>query len=285
MPQISVRGYSFEYNERGQGQPLVFVHGSSSDLRTWESQQAEFSRQYRTIAYSRRFHWPNSEISPGADYSMLEHVDDLRALISSLETPPAHLIGHSYGAFVSLLLAIEEPELVRSLVLAEPPVITLFVSNEPKPGEILKLLVRRPRTALAFIKFGIGGAERAKAAARRDDLDAVLKIMGKAVFGQEAFRNLSESRLEQGRANTIKAELLGSGFAPVDDEQVRQVSAPVLLVRGQNSPKMFHRILDRLEELLPNTESVTIPGKSHLMHETDTASYNAAVRSFLSKHA
>ncbi|NIT60692.1 MAG: alpha/beta fold hydrolase, partial [Aliifodinibius sp.] len=69
----------------------------------------------------------------------------------------AHLVGHSYGAFLSLLLAMRQPDYVRTLVLAEPPAITLFVSNNPKPLEILKLLVSRPRTAAAIIKFGAKG--------------------------------------------------------------------------------------------------------------------------------
>lgn len=55
---------------------------------------------------------------------------------------------------------------------------------------------------------------------------------------------------------------------------------PTLLVSGQRSPAVFHRLLDRLEELLPNAGRVEISGASHLMHEEDPAAYRAAVRSF-----
>jgi pimeloyl-ACP methyl ester carboxylesterase len=107
MPAIPIDHTTLECVERGAGEPLLFVHGSASDLRTWQVQQDEFASDYRTIAYSRRFHWPNAPIAAGASYSMLEHVADLAALIERLDIAPAHLIGHSYGGFVSLLLALD----------------------------------------------------------------------------------------------------------------------------------------------------------------------------------
>jgi hypothetical protein len=77
-----------------------------------------------------------------------------------------------YGAFVRLLLAIREPGLARTLVLAEPPVITLFVSNSPKPSEILRLMLSRPRTAVSIVRFGATGVGPATAAAKRGDTEA-----------------------------------------------------------------------------------------------------------------
>ncbi len=57
---------------------------------------------------------------------MDEHVHDLEAFLHLLGAAPAHLVGHSYGALVSLLLAVQAPQLVGSLVLAEPPAITFL---------------------------------------------------------------------------------------------------------------------------------------------------------------
>jgi pimeloyl-ACP methyl ester carboxylesterase len=262
----------------------VFVHGSASDYRTWEGQQRAFARHFRTIRYSRRYHWPNTQIAEGADYAMAEHVDDLEALIRSLEAAPAHLVGHSYGAILCLLLAMREPGLVRSLVLAEPPAITLFVSNEPKPAEILKLLVTRPRTAVAILQFGARGVAPAAEAMQRDDMETALRVFGRATLGREAFDRLSASRLDQARDNLIKAELLGSGFAPLDETAIRALQTPTLLLNGQESPRLFHRVIDRLEELLSHAERVKIPGASHIMHEDKPAAYRDVVLSFLTDH-
>ena len=212
MPDSSI-------SKAAAGEPLVLVHGSASDYRTWHAQRDAFAKRFRVITYSRRYHWPNEPILEGADYSMAEHVGDLRALLRSLGTTPAHLVGHSYGAFVCLLLAIESPHLVRTLVLAEPPVITLFVSNTPKPLELLKLLVTRPRTAAAIIKLGAMGLGPATAAAERGDMEEVMRLFGTAALGREVYQRMSDERKEQVRVNLIKAEFLGSGFPPLEAER------------------------------------------------------------------
>jgi pimeloyl-ACP methyl ester carboxylesterase len=284
MAKLNLNGASCDYSEHGQGEPLVLVHGSASDYRTWQGQQESFGKHFRTVVYSRRYHWPNDRIAEHADYSMSEQVDDLATLLDSLDLAPAHLVGHSYGAFLCLLLAIRGPDKVRSLVLAEPPVVPLFVSNPAKPFELLELLLTRPRTAIAIMKFGARGIAPATKAVERGDMEAAMQILGTALLGRDFYRRLSESRLAQVRANAIRAEFLGSGLLPLVPDQVRSVRVPTLLITGQRSPGLFHRLTDRLEELLPHTERVVIPEASHIMHEDNPTAFNAAVLAFLARH-
>jgi len=135
MGRVTIDGTAIEYRESGSGEPLALVHGSASDFRTWQFQQEAFSERFRVISYSRRYHWPNDPIPEGTAYSMNEQLADLRSLLRLLDAVPAHLIGYSYGAFLCLLLAMQESSLVRTLVLAEPPVITLLASSPPKAGK------------------------------------------------------------------------------------------------------------------------------------------------------
>jgi pimeloyl-ACP methyl ester carboxylesterase len=286
MARAHVNGTALEYADIGSGEPLVLVHGSASDHRTWHLQQAAFAERFRVICYSRRYHWPNGPIPDGTDYSMVEHVDDLQALVRSLDAAPAHLVGHSYGAFLCLLLATREPSLVRTLVLAEPPVITLFVSNKPRPLELFELLVRRPRTAAAIIKFGAKGVAPAGRAFARGDMEAGIRTFADAIFGPGGYDALPEARKSQVQDNltNVKAELLGSGLVPLDAEQVQEVQTPTLLITGEKSIGLFHRLTGRLEELLPKAERVAIPGGSHMMHEENATAFSAAVLSFMEAH-
>ncbi len=284
MAQVNVNGTALEYTEVGTGEPVVFVHGSASDYRTWHLQQEAFAERFHVITYSRRYHWPNEPIQAGADYAMADHIADLRAMLHDLDAAPAHLVGHSYGAFVCLLLAQQEPHLVKTLVLSEPPVITLFVSNTPKPLELLKLLATRPRTAAAIVKLGATGLGPASDAAERGDVEETLRLSGTAILGRGAYAGLSEDRKEQALINTIPAELTGSGFPPLEADQLRGVTIPTLLLTAQSSPSVFHRLADRLEELLPRTERAEISEASHIMHEDNAAAYNAAVLAFIEHH-
>src|SRR5688500_16485333 len=101
-----IHGVTLAYREQGEGDPVVLVHGSASDMRSWEHQVPAIGRSYRAIAYSRRYARPNPDITPGEDDEMLPHVDDLAALLRVLDAAPAHLVGHSWGGFICLLTAI-----------------------------------------------------------------------------------------------------------------------------------------------------------------------------------
>lgn len=281
MTALTLDDVCLDYHDAGHGKPLVLVHGSASDHRTFSAQHEVFSRRFRTIVYSRRYHWPNDPIPDGRDYSMMEHVEDLQKILTKLDLGPVHLVGHSYGGFICLLLAIRSPEMIRSLVLAEPPVITLFVSNEPRPQELIKLLLTRPRTAKALIQFARKGVIPATAAAQCGDMETAMEHFGKAVLGPEFYVQLSADRRQQVMDNAIKAELTGSGFPPLSDREVTGVHVPTLLVCGSRSPDMFHRLTDRLEALLPNNQRVHIDDASHIMHEDNADAFNDAVLSFL----
>ncbi len=285
MPSININGAQLEYFEKGSGEPLILVHGSSSDYRAWKHQQDELSKHFRTIIYSRRYHWPNKEIPDGKEYTMSEQLDDLEALVSSLNAAPAHLMGHSYGAFLSLLLAIKNPKLVRSLILAEPPVLTLFISNEPKPMEIIKMMLKTPRLGIGIMKFGTKGIAPAREAMKQNNLEEGLQIFAKAIFGEEVNR-IYESKIEEVTANlsNVKAELLGSGFLPIEEESIRKLQTPVLLVTGSKSIRLFQLITNHLQKLLPNTEKVVINNATHLVHEDNPEEFNKAAISFLSKN-
>lgn len=281
MAKMEINGATLDYTDDGAGEPVVFVHGSFSDRRTWEGQRKAFAERYRVIICSRRYHWPNEGIPDGADYSMLQHVDDLAELIRVLEIAPAHLVGSSYGGYVSLLVAIRHPELVRSLVLAEPPVVPLFASIPPKPWEIARLLVTRPRTAVALIKFGATCIAPVTAAFERGEIEEGVQAFLPGVLGREWFEHMPEERIEQARSNAFPAEFLGSGFAALADDEVRSVRASTLLVTGEHSPNLIIYCTDRLEELLPHTERVEISEASHSMFEDNPDAFNAAVSSFL----
>jgi pimeloyl-ACP methyl ester carboxylesterase len=282
-----VNGATLAYRERGEGEPVVFVHGGLSDLRTWEQQLPIVGRSYRAIAYSRRFARPNADIAPGADDPMPAHVEDLAAFLREVHAAPAHLVGNSWGGFICLLAAVRHPELVRTLVIEEPPVLPLFgLSAPPRPAELLRLLATRPRTAIAILRFGAGTIAPAKQAFRQGDHDRALRMFARGVLGEESFARLPEARKEQMRENlgTLRAQVLGAGFPALGDADVRGIRTPTLLVTGALSPAFLLRLTDRLEELLPIVERVEIPGASHGMHEENAPALNEAILGFLGRH-
>jgi len=283
----SVNGTLLAYLERGHGEPVVFVHGGLGDLRIWQPQLPAIGSAYRAITYSRRYARPNEEIAPGADDPWLAHVDDLAAFVRELGAAPAHLVGNSQGAFISLLTAVRHPDVVRTLVLEEPPVIPLFVKSVP-PGarELLRLIATRPLIAYEILKFGGGTVARVQKAFERGDDEEAMLIFLRGVLGDKHFECLGEARKAQALENvsTMRAFVLGaSGFPPLDDNDVRGVAVPVLLLTGDDSPRMAHLMTDRLEELLPNVDRGGIPEASHDMHLDNPSAASDAILAFLER--
>ena len=280
-----VNGAALAYREQGGGEPVVFVHGSADDLRSWDQQLPAIGASYRAIAYSRRYARPNEDIEPDADNQTLPHVDDLVTFLRVMDATPAHLVGHSWGGLICLLAAIRHPQVVRSLVLQEPPVLSLFMSTRPRPTELLRLFVRRPRTARVILSFGVKTALPAERAFRRGDDEAALQAYALGLLGKDTWERIPQERKQQAFENvpSLRAQVLGAGFPPLSDDDVRRVQAPTLLMTGARSPAYLPRLTDRLQQLLPNAERVEIAAASHLMNEENPAAANEAILDFLSR--
>jgi pimeloyl-ACP methyl ester carboxylesterase len=285
---VQVNGTTLHYHERGAGEPVIFVHGTSQDMRTWRAQVGPLSQQYRAVAYSRRYSRPGDDIPPGQDDPMQPHVGDLLEFMRQIDAAPAHLVGNSWGGFISLLAAIREPAMVRTLTLCEPPVLTLLVDNTPRPAQILRLLVRRPADARRLVRFGLGAVEPTKKAYAAGDFEKANRVFGTALLGKKHFEALppdTREMLEQNQA-VEKAQILGEGFPALDPNDVRGVRAATLLITGDASaPLLRITLTGELQRLLPNTQRVTIPGAAHLMHEDNPQAFNHALLSFLRSDA
>ena len=270
---VDVDGTSLAYRDQGEGENVVFVHGSLSDLRSWEPQVEALGRTHRAMAYSRRYSPPNEPIPAGVDDQINPHVDDLTGFLTATGAAPAHLVGNSWGAFIALLVAIRNPDLVKSLTLGEPPAITLFTSMPPKPSEMLRLLVRRPRTAIAIGGFGVRVIAPAEKAFRKDDDEAGMLAFVHGVLGKAAYEDMPEERKRQAEQNLapLKASMLGAGYPPVSEAQLRGLAAPTLLLEGEDTRAFFRRVLDRLEQLIPATERRALLNTSHTQEENPTA--------------
>ena len=97
-------------------------------------------------------------------------------LLERLRATPAHIVGHSYGGFISLYVAAHHPEMVRSLVLVEPAVSTLLVKNPKNILEFLLLFLRSPSVALSAAKYVRKGNNPAFKALDKGDLLTAVKL-------------------------------------------------------------------------------------------------------------
>lgn len=280
---LEVNGTRLAVVEAGKGDPLVLVHGGVSDLRSWSSQLPVLSRHFRTICYSRRYHVPNTPISNNTPDPVQKHVDDLAQLIEQLDAPPAHIVGHSWGGLISFILAMQKPDLCRSLVLIEPPTVSLHVEIPPKPLQILKLLLTSPKLGISVAKLGATALGPAEKAFRRGDDKAAIEYFGRGVLGDQAFNSLTRERYQQVWDNRgpDRAQALYQGFPDLRDAAISDIAVPVLLVSGSLSPSVFRLLNESLVSRLTNGRHRVIPNASHIVHEDAPKETNSTVLNFL----
>ena len=231
MYSLEVNGAHLSYIEAGQGDPVVFVHGSLEDLRIWRHQIEAFAERYHVLAYSRRYHHPNAGPSDdGPAYSATQHADDLAGLILKLHLSPAHLVTSSFGGCVALQMAVQHPELVRSMVLAEPP--------------LMPWLLHIPGGAPHAADFMTHAWEPAQQAFRRDDFEQGVRLFHSSVMGRGAFDLLSPAgrRMIMDNAAEMRAETLADNYFPLftSEDATRDRPAGASAERGAQPAPLPH---------------------------------------------
>lgn len=268
LNSASVNGTTLAYRVVGDsGTPVVFVHGSLADQGTWDPQIATFAQTHRVLVYSRRYHPPNPRVDDAQTYSPDLHAEDLAALLLQLDLAPAHVVGQSYGAYTALVLAMEHPELVRSVVLGEPP--------------ILPLLTRTPEGDALRRAYVDNALDPARAAfSRRDSvgaLSAFLRGEGLAAPGGGLLSHAFELRREM-EANRTQY------MPPVLCADLGTLHTGVLIVSGDRSPAVFRAINAELARCLQNDSSATVPGAGHWMNRSNPSYYNQLVLRYIANH-
>ena len=268
MSSARVNGTTLAYRVVGDsGTPVVFVHGSLGNFADWNAQVATFAQTHRVLVYSLRYHPPNPPQNDDQTYSPMLHAEDLAALLLQLDLAPAHVVGSSYGAYTALVLALEHPELVRSVVLGEPPILPLL--NRTPEGDALRR---------AYFTNVLDPARAAFA-------------KGDSVGGIRAF--LNGEGPARGRANLLahafelRREMLASReqyMPPLTCADLGALHTGVLLVMGDRSPPVFHAVISELARCLQNDSTATIPGADHAMHASNPAYYNQVVLRYLATH-
>lgn len=266
MPSLTIDGYPIAYAEAGSGPPLLMIHGTLGDQRSWGGQMAAFGAAHHAIAVSLRHCWPG-EWSDGGDFTIARHTADIAGFIKALGEGPVRLIGHSRGGHIALRVAQHHPELIHSLVLLEPG------------GELDETLGGAPPAGRQGAAFAKGAALIAEG-----KVEEGLTVIAEHTGGPGAWAKRSEARKAVNRDNA--RTLLGQvneQRKPYSRAEAAGIAIRTLLVGGDQSQPQFGVILDALEGAMPNATRVTIARAAHSVQADNPADFNAAVLDFLAQ--
>lgn len=271
MPIEKINGVGLYYQSAGRGTvPIVLVHGSWGSHQQWDAVVSGLAPSYPVVSYDRRGH---SE-SVGDTGTVHDNVSDLAALIDKLSLAPAFVAGNSFGSIITLRLAATRPDIVRGIILHEPPLFALL-GDDPEVAPMLDGVVAQMGSVIERIVSG-------------DHAGATDQFMTELALAPGEWEQLPESFRQTAVRNA--PAFLGEATNNPDALQfdldlIMSFSKPVLLTVGEQSPPNFAPVLDKLAKAIPHAERLTFAQAGHLPHVTHPAAYVEATKSFIDAHA
>jgi esterase len=264
---VEVNGYPMAYQEAGSGIPIVLIHGSLADYRTWDTQVPDFSKAYRVIAVSLRHYYPEKWNGVGDDFSVAQHASDVAALMKKLNLGKVHLLGNSRGGTIALTVAILYPEAARSLILEEANVEPLMPETPEKQKRIAEGKARGESIRAALATDGREKAARIYMTSYGADWDKLPDRVKQIAL--ENIGTCTESG-ERGK------------FSCAD---IQKFNFPILLLNGERSMKLYREMNDALSQCKPDIPApLIVPKAPHLAHRGNPEFFNKVVLDFLNKH-
>jgi pimeloyl-ACP methyl ester carboxylesterase len=268
MERVQLNGADIEYEVRGSGAPVVFIHGSIlSDGFVPVIEQTGIAENFQIVHYRRRGYAGSSRSVAGM--TMQGWAGDCIALLNHLGIASAHVAGHSFGAGIALQMAIDAPGRVRKLALLEPPLLSLVPS---------------------------GGQFTAWAASVREiydsgDKTAAMDIVLAGAYGQD-YRRFTDIALPAGAFDRavsdidtyFQVELGAMQHWNITIEGLKDIRCPVLSMRGSDTLPVFFEGAELLQQWIPEIDKALIPRASHDLPGRNPAAVATGLVEFFTKN-
>lgn len=265
---IELDGVNIHYLEKGEGFPLLLVHGLGSYSFTWRHNLDELARFFRVYALDLKG-FGLSDKPRGKGYSIDHHVKTVLRFMSQKSLGQVHYAGSSMGGEIGLRICIDEPEKVNKLVLIGS---SGFRDKLPYP---IKILSRLPYQW--FVRPLIKRRYLAE--------DSLVQMVKSAFYHPNA---ISDEEIRQylypfstkGFEQSWIAMLREFDFGKRKAEYQR-IRHPVLIIAGEHDRVIPHEQSVRLHQELKHASFVTIPECGHFLHEEKPTEINDLMIKFL----
>ena len=244
--------HAINFNNEGDGAPLLFVHGLGGNADNWLHQRRAFREKRRVISVDL----PGHGRSEGAEISFMRYWESIASLLDHLQIPAIDICGLSKGARVALMLARRQPGLVRSVT-----VVNSFLWLRPEDGQ-------ERRRLYDLLLLDDGGHAWAEA------LLAKMGIPADGAIAKGFRRSLA----------TIRPERIRERFYEMVDydqrDELRSIECPVLIVRGERDGFIPPYCAEDMLARLPRSQIASLPTCGHLPYLEQPQAFNRVLEDF-----
>jgi len=253
-----------DYDETGSGPTIVLVPGSCSTGAAWRSVIGEWNGRFRCVTTSLLGYGGTSERRTEDDASILYEAEILESVIRKAGGK-VHVVGHSFGGGVALLVALRKRVPIASLTIVEAPAVELLRSM----GEHGHYQAIRNMTKEYFTSFESGNQEA---------VATMIDFYG----GAGTFASWPP-RLREYAVKTTHVNILDWASAygfPISPDVLAAVDVPTIVLCGSKSHQAVQRACELLSECIPGATFATIAGASHFM----TGTHPGKIARMVSQH-
>ena len=250
------------YEIRGEGDPLVLVHGLAYDRQGWGRLPDLLAERFSVVLIDNR--GVGESDAPAGPYSVAQMAADVRAVLDDCALERTHLFGVSLGGYIAQEFTLTWPERVEKLVLCSTAVGG--PKAHPMPLQTQEVFARYPTM----------------------ERTAGLRMFVENSLGERGVRDLPELVEEiyeyrLGHAPTGEAWLAQAtaGATFVDDDRVGAIDKPTLVVHGSADVVVDPQNGVLLGELIPNARVEIVRDRGHLLVWEDSAAVAELVMEFL----
>ena len=259
MDQVMVDDHRIGYRERGEGSPLVLLHGWPLDSREWCRQLDELSDEFRVVAWDAPGAGGSSD--PPETARLLDWAEWLAEFIEILDLAPAHVGGLSFGGGLALELFHWHPEVVRSLILMSA--YAGWGGSLPPDEVEARLELTRRNTELPSERWAPALIE-------------TLLPKGSDVQLADELATMIADFHPAATRTSLRA------FAEADlSDMLADVDVPTLLLYGELDVRAPREVWEPIHEGIPHSRLVVIPEVGHMVDMQAAERCNAEIRVFL----
>jgi len=253
---------TFEYDDVGNGVPLLLIHGYPLDRSLWRSQIEGLQAVARLIAPDLRGFGQSGD-APDV-MTMDDYAADLKVLLDALNVKQAVVCGLSMGGYIALALLAKHPNMVKGLILAN----TRAGADSEQ--------AREARHANAKKAFAEGVSPIAEAMLPKMLTDATRE-------SRPSLATFVQAMMSKQRANGVAAALRGMAARPDRSDWIKSINIPTLIVTGSADTLIPPGESEAMHKAIPGSRLVVIPEVAHLSNIENPEAFNAAVREFLGR--
>jgi pimeloyl-ACP methyl ester carboxylesterase len=277
------------YVSRGEGKPLLFLHGFPQFWFLWREQLADLGDDHAVYAADMRGYNLSCKPEDVEAYRMRHLLGDILGLIQKLELAPLTLVGHDWGGIVSWAFALKYPELLDRLVIIDaPPPFTWNrdLRESPKQRDAVNYMLEfskpspEPEEMMAASDFALMDNLMVRIGGRGAQLSEEERRIYHAAWGQPG---ALRGGLNYYRAARMGDQVAAGGVPEEYMEKIKTqtVEVPTLVIWGENDAALLPSLTRGLSEWVPRLRVEIVPGAGHWVPYERPDVVNALIRDFV----